>query len=126
MRRRLATPDADGNSGEGDDGGFADRFLYLATTLGGADRVDGNLTPRCAAALAAVLDALSKKAGPEDIGTFAATTAPAASISLPLDVGTSTDTIPAHLRRAVILRDRHCAAPGCFTPGSCCSAASIT
>ena len=29
---------------------------------------------------------------------------PAASISLPLDVGTSTDTIPPHLRRAVILR----------------------
>ncbi len=45
---------------------------------------------------------------------------PAASVSLPLDVGTSTDTIPAHLRRAVILRDRHCAAPGCTTPPSGC------
>ncbi len=45
---------------------------------------------------------------------------PAASASLPLDVGTSTDTIPAHLRRAVILRDRHCAAPGCTTPPSGC------
>jgi hypothetical protein len=38
---------------------------------------------------------------------------PAASISLPLDVGTATDTIPPHLRRAVILRDQHCAFPGC-------------
>ena len=38
---------------------------------------------------------------------------PAASISLPLDVGTATDTIPPHLRRAVILRDQHCGFPGC-------------
>ena len=41
-------------------------------------------------------------------------TGPAASISLPLDVGTSTDTIPPHLRRAVWLRDQgHCGFPGC-------------
>jgi hypothetical protein len=40
---------------------------------------------------------------------------PAASISLPLDVGTATDTIPPHLRRAVILRDQHCGFPGCTT-----------
>ncbi|HEY2276756.1 MAG TPA: HNH endonuclease signature motif containing protein, partial [Streptosporangiaceae bacterium] len=33
--------------------------------------------------------------------------------SLPLDTGTPTATIPPHLRRAVILRDRHCAFPGC-------------
>ena len=39
-------------------------------------------------------------------------TGPAASVSLPLDIGTATDTIPAHLRRAVIARDRHCAWPG--------------
>jgi hypothetical protein len=41
---------------------------------------------------------------------------PAASISLPLDVGVATDTIPAHLRRAVILRDVHCGFPGCTDP----------
>jgi hypothetical protein len=29
---------------------------------------------------------------------------PAASVSLPLDVGAATETIPAHLRRAVIAR----------------------
>lgn len=38
---------------------------------------------------------------------------PAGSISLPLDVGTATDTVPPHLRRAVTLRDKHCAFPGC-------------
>jgi hypothetical protein len=44
----------------------------------------------------------------------------AASASLPLDAGASTDTIPPHLRRAVILRDRHCAAPGCDQPVAAC------
>jgi hypothetical protein len=44
----------------------------------------------------------------------------AGSVSLPLDTGTSTETIPAHLRRAVILRDRHCAAPGCEQPPPAC------
>jgi|HubBroStandDraft_1064217.scaffolds.fasta_scaffold13643_2 hypothetical protein len=47
-------------------------------------------------------------------------TGPAASVSLPLDTGTSTETIPPHLRRAVILRDRHCAAPGCTVPPAGC------
>jgi hypothetical protein len=37
----------------------------------------------------------------------------AAGVSLPLDVGTATSTIPPHLRRAVTARDRHCAFPGC-------------
>ena len=37
---------------------------------------------------------------------------PAASVSLPLDVGTVTDVVPAHLRRAITTRDRQCAAPG--------------
>jgi hypothetical protein len=45
---------------------------------------------------------------------------PAASVSLPLDTGTSTETIPPHLRRAVIHRDRHCAAPGCTVPPPGC------
>src|SRR5712691_6944855 len=54
MRRRLAGPDDDG------DDGFEDRQLRLQTTLGGAGRLDGDLTPRCAEAIQAVLDALGK------------------------------------------------------------------
>ncbi len=45
---------------------------------------------------------------------------PAGSMSLPLDVGAATETIPAHLRRAVITRDRHCAFPGCPQPPAAC------
>ncbi|HEX6931767.1 MAG TPA: DUF222 domain-containing protein, partial [Streptosporangiaceae bacterium] len=45
---------------------------------------------------------------------------PAASVSLPLDVGSVTDLVPPHLRRAIITRDRHCAAPGCGTPPAAC------
>jgi hypothetical protein len=53
------------------DGGFGDRAVWLATTLGGAGRVTGDLTSGCAAALSAVLDALGKRAGPEDLRTAA-------------------------------------------------------
>jgi hypothetical protein len=45
---------------------------------------------------------------------------PAGSPSLPLDVGAATDTIPVHLRRAVILRDQHCGFPGCDQPPDAC------
>ena len=45
---------------------------------------------------------------------------PAAAISLPLDVGSVTDIVPPHLRRAIIIRDRHCAAPGCDQPPAAC------
>jgi hypothetical protein len=47
-------------------------------------------------------------------------TGAAASISLPLDVGAAVDTIPAHIRRAVILRDQHCGYPGCLVPPAGC------
>ncbi len=55
-----------GRGQDGDDGGFGDRALWLQTTLGGAGTVRGELTGRCAAALAVVLDALGRKRGPED------------------------------------------------------------
>lgn len=64
MRGKLARPDQDG-----DDSGFDERRVRLATTIGGAGKLDGDLTPGCAAALSAVLDALGKKAGPEDTRT---------------------------------------------------------
>ena len=60
MQRRCAGPDPDG------DGGFGDRWLRLDLTLHDAGRVQGDLTPQCAAALRAVLEALGRKAGPED------------------------------------------------------------
>jgi hypothetical protein len=41
-------------------------------------------------------------------------------VSLPLDTGTSTPTVPPHLRRVVILRDRHCAFPGCGQKPAAC------
>ena len=53
------------------DDGFEDRYLKLATTLDGVGRINGNLTGECAAAVQAVLEALGKKAGPEDDRTEA-------------------------------------------------------
>lgn len=64
MYRRCAPPDSD----RGDDG-FADRWLRLDLTFRNSGRVEGDLTPQCTAALQAVLEALGKKAGPEDVRT---------------------------------------------------------
>ena len=54
-----------------DNDGFEERALWLGTTFGGAGRLQGDLTPACAAALSVVLDALGQKAGPEDTRTAA-------------------------------------------------------
>ena len=51
---------------DGDDDGFDDRYVQVGTTFQGAGVIRGNLTPECAAAVQAVLEALGKKAGPED------------------------------------------------------------
>lgn len=48
------------------DDAFDDRSVTVSTTFGGAGVIRGNLTPECAAAVRAVLEALGKKAGPED------------------------------------------------------------
>jgi len=66
MRRRTAAPDRDGPGG---DEGFDERRVRLGLTFGGAGVLEGDLTPACAAALAAVLEALGKKAGPADVRT---------------------------------------------------------
>jgi hypothetical protein len=42
--------------------------------------------------------------------------------SLPIDVGRATRTIPAALRRALVIRDRGCAFPGCDRPAAWCDA----
>jgi hypothetical protein len=62
MRKRTARPDRDG-----DDDGFRDRSLSLGVTLGGMGRLRADLTPQATAALQAVLEALGKPAGPEDL-----------------------------------------------------------
>jgi Domain of unknown function (DUF222)/HNH endonuclease len=48
------------------------------------------------------------------------TTGPAAAVSQVLDIGIPTEVIPPHLRRAVVLRNQHCAFPGCFRPPAAC------
>ena len=48
--------------------GFRDREVKLATTFGGAGVLHGDLTAECAAAVAAVLDALAAPAGPRMTG----------------------------------------------------------
>jgi hypothetical protein len=63
--QRTGGPDEDGEDG------FGDRNFHLDITFSGAGRAQGDLTAGCAAALAAVLDALGKKAGPEDTRTAA-------------------------------------------------------
>jgi hypothetical protein len=65
MHRRTAPPDGDGDG----DGGFGDRSLRLDIHFRGAAKLTGDLTPECAAALAAVLESLGKKTGPEDTRT---------------------------------------------------------
>ncbi len=62
MVKQAARPDRDG-----DDDGFRDRSLSLGVTMGGAGRLRADLTPQATAALQAVLEALGKPAGPEDL-----------------------------------------------------------
>jgi hypothetical protein len=48
------------------DDAFEERCLQVGTTFGGAGVIRGDLTPQCAAAVRAVIEALGKKAGPQD------------------------------------------------------------
>jgi hypothetical protein len=67
--------------------------------------------------------------GPDGIASALRTgllKAPFNTPSLPLDIGHS-DSIPAAIRRAVILRDKHCAWPsGCDTPAAGCDVHHLT
>ena len=56
---RRQQPDADDPDPD-------DRYVQLGTTFGDAGVIRGDLTPECATAVRAVLEALGKKAGPED------------------------------------------------------------
>ncbi len=57
---RSAQPDPE------EDFDFRDRYLKLGRTFGGAGVIRGDLTPECAAAVSAVVEALGKKRGRED------------------------------------------------------------
>jgi uncharacterized protein DUF222 len=57
---RSAQPDPD------EDFDFRDRYVRLGLTFGGAGVLRGDLTPECAAAVTAVMEALGKRRGPED------------------------------------------------------------
>ena len=83
----------------------------------------GRELDRAAARQLILANAVALLSGPTGLAAWLRTGTlppPAASISLPLDVGTVTDLVPPHLRRAVTTRDRHCAAPGCDQPPAAC------
>ncbi len=69
-----------------------------------------------------ITHAVKLLSGPDGLAAWLRTRQPglAGSVSLPLDIGAATDTIPAHLRRAVARRDRHCRFPGCEQPPAAC------
>ena len=63
IERSRTAPDRDKDT-------FDERAVWLATTIGGAGRLTGDLTGPAAAAVAAVLDALGARGGPEDTRTL--------------------------------------------------------
>jgi hypothetical protein len=101
-----------------------DRLVALVRGKGDDDAETARRELSAAAArrtvLAAAADVLS---GPAGLAAYLRTGVlggAAAAVSLPLDTGKATDTIPAHLRRLVILRDRYCRWPGCYRPPARC------
>jgi hypothetical protein len=104
-----ATPASPGADGSGADGSGAD-----GGTAGMAGRAARQLL---------VADAAALLSGPRGLAAWLRTTrltGPAATPSLPLDLGKPTDTVPAWLRKAVIARDQHCGFPGCQVPAEYC------
>jgi hypothetical protein len=63
IERSRTTPDTDPDR-------FDDRAVWLQTTIGGAGHLSGDLTGPAAAAVTAVLAALSARGGPEDTRTL--------------------------------------------------------
>ncbi len=52
---------------DGPDDGFADRGLRLGTTIGGAGKLNGDLSAQCAALLEKAFATFGKNAGPDDL-----------------------------------------------------------
>jgi hypothetical protein len=70
-----------------DDGGYGDRGLRLGTTIGGAGKLHGDLTGRCADLLATVLEAFGKRVGSDDDRTRAQRHHDALETALGLSLG---------------------------------------
>src|SRR6185437_11460329 len=90
----------------------------------------GRLTPQPPAALRHAIARLAVDflSGPGGLASALRTSlldAPYNSASLPLDVGYA-ENIPANIRRAVTLRDKHCAWPRCGKPVAQCDVHHIT
>jgi hypothetical protein len=70
--RRENSPvngEGDGDGSNEPDDGFEDRGVKLGITFDGAGRLNGDLTPECAAAVAAIFESLGKRRGREDTRT---------------------------------------------------------
>jgi len=90
----------------------------------GAPSRAAGLSPQAHAALRHAIARLAVDflSGPGGLASALRTSlldAPCNSPSLPLDIGYS-ENIPAHIRRAVTLRDKHCAWPRCGRPVAWC------
>jgi hypothetical protein len=106
----------DNDLDEDDGAGEVDEKEYAAR----AARIERN---KAAARELLLRHAIALLSGPTGLASWLRTGTlppPAGSVSLPLDVGKVTELVPPHLRRAIIRRDRHCAAPGCDTPPAGC------
>jgi hypothetical protein len=127
--------DGDPDDGGPDDGGPDDGHGPNQSRAGRAGRLAvrnrarardkaKQLTPEARQALRYAIGrlAIDFVSGPSGIAGWLRTTLlapPYDTPSLPLDIGYS-DTVPAHIRRAVQLRDKTCAWPRCGRPAAWC------
>jgi hypothetical protein len=113
--RSLSTAGASGASASAADDGSGATGQPTHAAGQAATSEESLQRARRAAAALTITDALRLLSGPAGLAARlrAGLTGPAGTISLPLDVGTATDTIPAGIRRAITRRDRQCRFPGC-------------
>ncbi len=136
LDRHRRGADNDGTGGA-DDGAGAEATGGSDAT-GGADRSEGRDCAGLAAGPSPAGEALERAviskavdllSGPDGLASFLRRRqlgARLAGPSLPLDIGYST-AIPAGIRHAVILRDRHCRWPGgCDQPAAACQVHHVT
>ena len=129
----LADSDHDGAGSQGDAGDGGGSWGIAGSTRGAdaaraasraRSRARQRFTPDAAQALRYAIArlAIDFVSGPAGLAGWLRTTLlapPYSTPSLPLDIGYS-DSIPASIRRAVLLRDRGCAWPRCGRPAAWC------